>query len=378
MQPENKKWKIQMDLVTIAALDSSEEGSQPLRQPNVPIHSSVCPQVQPYLIPKPPRLKRQHSQSNETHPPTQFVTAASFLENSGGEFKLASNYGNSSTSFEQSAAYISSQHSKRKKTISQSNKIVNYFNSTYCANNDQQSEQSAASTVTSCKIYSPLVKINGSHSLYTTSPQGQVSPASRINSQTVVRKLDMSAVTQSGASSGQITNSLCCTNVRNCGASKRGVTASTSTGILVIDSSDDDDFDMKMKVSAKRSWSKVNVETDDHVRQGTEDDNDIAVMLPVTASVNQGQSFGLLGEECEESLSQGRGDTMPELPVEIMQVIFSHLPLWDLCLNMSRVCRYWRNIIASNQASTIAHCNLTSDVSSCTVLTVCSVSCLYM
>jgi hypothetical protein len=109
MQPENKKWKIQTNLVTIAALDSSEEGSQPLRQPNVPIHGSVCPRVQPYLIPKPPRLKRQHSQSNETHPPTQFVTAASFLENSGGEFKLASNYGNSSTSFEQSAAHNSSR-----------------------------------------------------------------------------------------------------------------------------------------------------------------------------------------------------------------------------------------------------------------------------
>lgn len=342
-----------MDLVTIAALDSSEEGSQPLRQPNVPIHGSVCPQVQPYLIPKPPRLKRQHSQSNGTDPPTQFVTAASFLENSG-EFKLASNFGNSTTSFEQSAAYNSSRHSKRKKMISQSSKIMNYFNSTYCDKSDQQSEQSASSTVT-CKIYSPLVKINGSHSLYTTSPQGQVSPTSRINSQTVVRKLDMSAVTQSGASSGQITNSLCCTNMqRNCGASKRGVTASTSASSLVTNSSDDDDFDMKMKVSAKRSRSKVNVETDDCVRQGTEDDNDIAVMLPVIASGNQGQSFGLLGEECEEGLSQGRGDTMPELPVEIMQVIFSHLPLWDLCLNMSRVCRYWRDIIASDQASTIA------------------------
>ncbi|XP_077977682.1 F-box DNA helicase 1-like [Glandiceps talaboti] len=59
-------------------------------------------------------------------------------------------------------------------------------------------------------------------------------------------------------------------------------------------------------------------------------------------------TYGLLGEEVNIEEEEGE-DYFGELPVEVIENIFSQLPMIDLCLNVNRVCQLWNGIISDPQ-----------------------------
>ncbi|XP_070559585.1 F-box DNA helicase 1-like [Ptychodera flava] len=56
-------------------------------------------------------------------------------------------------------------------------------------------------------------------------------------------------------------------------------------------------------------------------------------------------TFGLLGEEMQIEEEEEK-NYFEDLPPEVIENIFSQLPMIDLCLNVNRVCRQWNDIIS--------------------------------
>lgn len=59
--------------------------------------------------------------------------------------------------------------------------------------------------------------------------------------------------------------------------------------------------------------------------------------------------YGLLGSGSYPNDETERVNYFELLPLEVLENIFCHLPLLDLCLNSNRVCQQWNNIIADEK-----------------------------
>lgn len=60
-------------------------------------------------------------------------------------------------------------------------------------------------------------------------------------------------------------------------------------------------------------------------------------------------TYGLLGNGSFNKKKEEKLDYFSILPTEVMEHIFCHLPMLDLCLNSNRVCKRWNEIISSEK-----------------------------
>ncbi|XP_033746802.1 F-box DNA helicase 1-like [Pecten maximus] len=60
-------------------------------------------------------------------------------------------------------------------------------------------------------------------------------------------------------------------------------------------------------------------------------------------------TFGLLGNGTMKKKEEEKIDYFSILPTEVMEHIFCHLPMLDLCLNSNKVCKRWNEIISSEK-----------------------------
>ncbi|OWF35307.1 F-box only protein 18 [Mizuhopecten yessoensis] len=103
--------------------------------------------------------------------------------------------------------------------------------------------------------------------------------------------------------------------------------------------------------SPKKSvYLKKEPKTDQLIRMGVEsisssDDECMSQALD-SATTN---TFGLLGNGTVCKMAEEKIDYFSRLPPEVMQHIFCHLPMLDLCLNSNRVCKRWNEIISSEK-----------------------------
>ena len=330
-----KKRRIHMNVANCVAFEQTEEGSQALRDPfsvNISSHHLS------YLQPKPSRNKTGVVSDATV---SGFVKASS-LQTSQNNLLVAKL--NVEAFVSDDSKYpnaIVTKGKKKSKFPSQSNNMLNYFPVT-------------STSPIKCTSYSPLSKIPGSQTLYTqgvsTSPSTANSSARPNN--VINEKINANITT--------VKRQLIVNTTRK-NKSKRVLKHQENSNIAYKDLSEeiDDDFDVdNTKMLKKRKTHPFNSAP----RKSS--------MLSFTEKFNSeklsdemfNNSFGLLGSidninTVNDVLNENSNDDVmcffQLLPVDIMQNIFCHLPLWDLCLNMTRVCRYWNEIISDSEVTFI-------------------------
>lgn len=106
--------------------------------------------------------------------------------------------------------------------------------------------------------------------------------------------------------------------------------------------------------SKKTNFSSKKTTKVENLKEMDVDDNfsssDDESMFQALDSVTAADTFGLLGNgTMGKKVEEVKIDYFGMLPTEVMEHIFCHLPMLDLCLNSNRVCKRWSEIISGEK-----------------------------